>query len=365
MTAAFVAARRCGRSYNMGVRQAIGARAAVHRMRIEAFSEGKSLDEPEANEDRFVVLPGRGYAVIDGATDIGGRRYDGHRGGWWGGETAMRAVASFLGSATPRELRAEALVLHVGAEFRALYARLGILDAMRAEPARRFGATLTLAADLGDTFRFVLLGDSGLRINGSDAHVDDTGLDLVTASLRVAAYGVVSAAGGAVEDCRRVGRACAFYGARTLHPDMRPWLDETTLARLHAESFAWSRARLPAAPEADLRALLDAGIDGQARFANNTSSPLCYAVLDGFEVPPALVRVFDRPRAAVRSIELYSDGYFARGATPSLADWEAAADEVERVDPEKIGAYPSVKGSSERMRTDDRTVLIVHPARAD
>jgi hypothetical protein len=37
-------------------------------MKIEAFSEGKNLDAPEANEDRLLVLPGRGYAVIDAAT---------------------------------------------------------------------------------------------------------------------------------------------------------------------------------------------------------------------------------------------------------------------------------------------------------
>jgi hypothetical protein len=232
---------------------------------------------------------------------------------------------------------------------------------MRADRARRFGATLTLAADLGDAFRFVLIGDSGLRINGAEAFVEDTGLDLVTASLRVAAYRFVSAAGGGVDDCRRVGRALSFHGAGRLHTDARPWLDDESLAALRTESLAWSQARLPAVPEADLRALVDGGIEGQARFANNTSSPLCYAVLDGFEVPPALVRVFERPRTAIRSIELHSDGYFARGATPALADWEAAADEVERVDPEKVGAYPSVKGSAERMRTDDRTVVIVRP----
>lgn len=330
-------------------------------MRIEAFSEGKYLDDPAASEDRFLVVPGRGYAAIDGATDISGRLYEGRCGGWWGGETVMRAVAGFLGIATPREMRAEPLVEHVSAAIRGLYARLGVEDAMRDDPARRFGATLALAVDLGDAYRFFLLGDSGLRINGTDCFVEDGGLDLVTASMRVAAYRAVAAAGGTLEDCRRVGRTCAFFGARRLHPDMRPWLDEARLAQLYDESFAWSRARLAAAPAADLRALLDGGIEGQARFANNTSSPLCYAVLDGFPVPSALVRVFDRPRAEVRSIELHTDGYFARGAAPTLAAWEAAFAEVERADPEKIDAYPSVKGSSERMRTDDRTVVIAHP----
>ena len=69
-------------------------------------------------------------------------------------------------------------------------------------------------------------------------------------------------------------------------------------------------------------------------------------MLDGFPVPMALVRVFDRPRASLRWIELSTDGYFAPGATADLAAWEAAFAEVERIDPEKIDAYPSVKGST-------------------
>ena len=64
--------------------------------------------------------------------------------------------------------------------------------------------------------------------------------------------------------------------------------------------------------------------------------------------------------ATIRSIELYTDGYFKPGATPALDDWEAAFAEVERIDPEKIGRYPSVKGSSARMRADDRSDVIVH-----
>lgn len=64
--------------------------------------------------------------------------------------------------------------------------------------------------------------------------------------------------------------------------------------------------------------------------------------------------------APLRSIELFTDGYFKPGAMPALDDWEAAFAEVERVDPDKIDRYPSVKGSFARMRTDERTVAIVH-----
>jgi Protein phosphatase 2C len=329
-------------------------------MKIEAFTEGKNLDAPEANEDQFLVLPGSGYAVIDGATDITDQLYDGKRGGWLASHIAMQAVADFLLDPAERELNPERLIEHVSAAIRASYARHGILEIARGDPARRFGATLTLAADLGETFRFVLIGDSGLRIDGAEVFINDTGLDLVTASLRLKAYRMVGEAGGGAEERVRVGRACAFYGAAKLHPDMRPWLDETKRRLLYERSLAWCHARFPAVPEADFRLLLDTGISGQAQFANNTTSPLSYAVLDGFEIPLPLVSVIDRPRAAIRSIELFTDGYFKPGAAPALDDWEAAFAEVERVDPEKIERYPSVKGSTDRMNTDDRTVVIVH-----
>ena len=329
-------------------------------MKIEAFSEGKSLDAPAANEDQFLVLPGRGYAVLDGATDNTGRLYDGKRGGWHASRIAMQAVGEFLLDATQQELRPERLIEHISAAFRASYATHGILDIARGDPSYRFGATLTLAADLGESFRFMLIGDSGLRINGTEDFINEPAHDLITASLRVEGYRMVEEAGGGAEDRARVGRAGAFYGAASLHPDMRPWLDEAKRRLLYERSLAWCRARLLGVPESDIRHLLDTGISGQARFANNTLSTLSYTVLDGFEVPLSGVQVFDRPRAALRSIELFTDGYFKPGAAAALIDWEAAFAEVESVDPEKIGRYPSVKGSAARMRTDDRTVVIVH-----
>lgn len=329
-------------------------------MQIEAFSEGKYLDAPEANEDQFLVLPGLGYAVFDGVTDITGQFHDGKRSGWLASRIVMQAVADFLLDPAERDLHPERLVEHVSASIRACYVKHGMLELARGEPARRFGATMALAADLGETYRFVSIGDSGLRINSSEVFVNDMALDLVTASLRVEAWRMVEAAGGEALDRARVGRAAAFYGAATLHPDMRPWFDDAKRLLLYERSLASCRMRLPLIPESDIRILLDTGISGQAQFANSLASPLGYGVLDGFEIPLPLVHVFDRPRAAIRSIELFTDGYFNLGATSALSDWEAAFAEVENADPEKIGCYPSVKGSAGRMRTDDRTVVIVH-----
>jgi hypothetical protein len=329
-------------------------------MRIEAYSEGKNLDDPEANEDQLLVLPGQGFAVIDGVTDITGRLFEGMRTGRLASRVVQRATADFLTDPAATERRPEALIERVSAALRAVYVRHGILEEVRAEPAHRFGATLTIAADLGRTFRFIVIGDSGLRLNGSEVVVVDTGLDLVTATLRQEAYRMVNEAQGDLEAQRRVGRACTFHGIEEMHPDLLPWLDDGRLAALYERSLAHCRARFPSAPVADIRRLLDRGISGQTRFQNNTASPFSYATLDGFDIPLPLVRVFDRQRESIRSIELFTDGYFKPATMPDVAAWEAAFAEVERIDPEKVDAYPSVKGTAGRMRTDDRTVVIVH-----
>jgi len=254
---------------------------------------------------------------------------------------------------TGRHCRQEAIALKFGC---------------RCEPARRRAQTGTegrqlrgeALVDLGRTLRFIVIGDSGLRLNGTEVVVVDGGLDLVTASLWPEAYRLVAAANGDLEAQRRVSRACSFHGAARLHPDMQPWLDDARLAELYTRSRARCRTRFSSAPIADIERLLDHGISGQTRFQNNAASPFSYAVLDGFDVPLSLVHVFDRPRESLQSIELFTDGYFKPGKTPDVAAWEAAFIEVERADPEKIDAYPSVKGTIGRVRTDDRTLVIVH-----
>ena len=158
----------------------------------------------------------------------------------------------------------------------------------------------------------------------------------------------------------RVGRACAFHGAARLDPEMRSWLDGPGLATLRARCFDACRARFPAVPASDIERLLDGGVmTGQGQFQNNALSCLSYAVLDGFDVPMGLVRVIDRERATVRSIELFTDGYFEPANAPSVEAWEASFREVERIDPEKVDRYPGVKGSTPGRYADDRTVIVV------
>src|SRR5690606_17394112 len=65
-------------------------------MRFEAFSQGKKFGHPEANEDSFVVIPGAGYAVIDGVTDRNGTRYAGMLSGQFASRTIKRATERYF-----------------------------------------------------------------------------------------------------------------------------------------------------------------------------------------------------------------------------------------------------------------------------
>ncbi|MGH6916037.1 MAG: hypothetical protein ACREH3_20285, partial [Geminicoccales bacterium] len=311
-------------------------------MRIEAFTEARTPADPGSNEDQLLILPGRGHAVIDGVTDRTGDRYDGLLAGQLAGRTVQGAVAAFLLDPAEAGLDPARLVAHVSQAIRLAYQRHGILEVAREQPPQRFGATLALAAECHDLWRFVLVGDSGLRLNGTELWLNENELDLITASLRQEAYRMVAAASGGPADQARIGRACAFHGAAHVHPEMRPWLDEAALASLRARCLDACRTRFPAVPAGDVERLLDGGVmTGQGRFQNNTISPLSYAVLDGFEVPMELVRVIDRERAAVRSIELFTDGYFEPADAPSVDAWEASFREVERVDAERSTAIPA------------------------
>jgi hypothetical protein len=331
-------------------------------MRIEAFTEGKNLDDPDANEDQLLILPGRGYAVIDGVTDRTGHRYDGMLAGRMAGLLVRDATVAFLLGPANHDLHPERLVAHVSTAIQAAYTRFGIAEEALARPARRFGATLALAADVGDLLRIVLVGDSGVRLNGEELVLVDPGLDKVTAGIRLAAWRTLEARGADHGTCLRVSRSCVFNGLAKHQPDMHPWLDQPSLARLREDYLGEAAARFPTIPKADLEALIDGGIiQGQGQFQNNTKSPLSYCVLDGFEVPMALVQTFDRPKSEIRSVELFTDGYFEPGSEPTVDAWEAAFAHVETTDPDKRDQYPSVKGTVGRIRADDRTVVIVEP----
>ncbi len=327
-------------------------------MKIAALSESRDPDRPDANEDGLSLVPGRGIAVFDGVSDRTGQRFDGATSGRIASQAAAAAFPVFLSLPEARRTPAE-LVASVSKAIAGIYAKLSIFDAVRADKGRRFGTTLAAAFVRGDEWVFVRVGDSGIRIDGATVLQDETTVDRVTSALRATVVAHLVAAGADARVRADVARTCVLHGLGAVHPAMAPWIDADRLPDIRAQAVRQAAAIVPDAPVDEVEALVALGVaGGQSVYANSPRRSFGYGVIDGFAVPAPFVHTETRPLGAVRSIELFTDGYFALGDAPSVDAWERAADAVERVDPEKIGPYAAPKGSVGRIRTDDRTVVV-------
>ena len=161
-------------------------------MLIEAFSEAKDPSAPQTNEDRFAILPGRAYAVIDGVTDRLGTRYNGMLSGQYAA-TIVKGALEYAVARHDGPASTEALIAALTQAIADAYLAHGILEAARTDWNRRFSATLALALVGEEAIDITLVGDSGIRINGSRILQVNKDLDVITSTLRQEAWPVIGA----------------------------------------------------------------------------------------------------------------------------------------------------------------------------
>jgi hypothetical protein len=319
-------------------------------VRIEVGSFARDPARPDACEDAFVVLPGRAYAVIDGVSDRVGTRYDGMLSGRYAARLVATTLERLLVAAPPP---VESIVPTLTATLAEAYRRHAMLDAATADWRLRLACALALVVTDGPQTHLVITGDSGIRLNGRRTIQYSMDLDRITATLRFHAWHAVENPDPAIRDA--AARRITAHG--TAQPPAPPFTAETHAA-IQSAAEAECTAALPHIPRADILRLLRHGIVGaQGDYQNNAESVLGYPCLDGFPIPRHLFRIATIPTQGIETIELFSDGYFAHGATPGLAAWEAAHAEVEAEDPHKIARYRSTKGSLPGRWTDDRTYV--------
>jgi hypothetical protein len=333
-------------------------------MHLEAFSQGKWFGDPDANEDSFVAVPGGGYAVIDGVTDRNGTRYAGMLSG--------RFASRIVKAATERllvELEAphhdgglayqgpRAFIDYLTAALYRAYAREGALPAAAANWKIRGGCTIVAALHVGQTLEIIAVGDSGIRVNGSDLTWVLKPLDDVTSILRREAWHYFAERGLPAERVEALAGFVTWRGTRHQQPGEES-ADPAAIEEIERRAGAAARAHLPDAPEAELALLIQNGIEhGQGEFQNVTDKVLGYGGLDGFAVPDRFIEHRSYALADVETLELFSDGYFEPARGFGVAAWEASFRAVEAADPHKIGDYLSTKGTTSLALTDDRTYL--------
>ena len=238
------------------------------------------------------------------------------------------------------------------------YRRHGIARAPRGAIPTRFSATLALVTLHGGCGSPRLVGDSGVRLNGERCMQVEKDLDLITSTLRQQAWPVIAAVSDDPAVRERLSRQLAFYGTGQGPGALLPGLTRDDLAAIERAAVAANAEMLPHVPHADIENLVRGGIvNAQGGYQNDPATMLGYSCLDGFDVPDGLVDIRSFRRSEISTVELFSDGYFRRGAGFGVASWEAAFTEVEREDAEKIRLFFSPKGSTRDSLADDRTYL--------
>jgi hypothetical protein len=260
---------------------------------VEEFVLGKR-DDPSLCEDAIVVA-GEYAAVVDGATDISGRSYDGKAGGRW----AMEACAEVV-RALPPGIDALAAVSRLTS---GLASRLS----PQMSPAERPSAAVTIySAGRREVWQ---IGDVGFHFAGLPAGEGRPRklVDEVAVAFRVAVLAAEEAAGRLRPGAHDRGREAA-------------------------------------------RALIS-----RQGFLRNTVGPYGYAAIDGRPVPRSLVVVRPIP-AGAGELVIASDGYPVIAG--SLAESEATLARLLVLDPWCVRELAGTKGVLDgQVSFDDRAYL--------
>ena len=315
-------------------------------MNIEAFSRCKYRAVDCPGDDVPFILPGIAIGLFDGATDAKGALINSTPAGRMAALNAAECTAQLLIPPENRKLPARELVNKLST----LYAKSFEKHSVSPLPA----TTLALAIDCGENWRFFCLGDSAIRVNGSETLRHTKLIDDVATFARVALFHDLSKRLPDLESAEMAARRGIFLGfddaveKGIMGHELADNIITETIVGLSLQNEG-----------AIVRAFLTAGICMQYRFANEVGNSLCYDVLaDGTPQIGDWVDVW-RPKEDVQTIEVFSDGYAKLPDNPTVAAWEAAFEATDKQDFQRISEYTAVKGGTENEFFDDRTVVIV------
>ena len=315
-------------------------------MNIEAFSRCKYRAVDCPGDDVPFILPGIAIGLFDGATDAKGALINSTPAGRMAALNAAECTAQLLIPPENRKLPARELVNKLST----LYAKSFEKHSVSPLPA----TTLALAIDCGENWRFFCLGDSAIRVNGSETLRHTKLIDHVSTFARVALFHDLSKRLPDLESAEMAARRGIFLGfddaveKGIMGHELADNIITETIVGLSLQNEG-----------AIVRAFLTAGICMQYRFANEVGNSLCYDVLaDGTPQIGDWVDVW-RPKEDVQTIEVFSDGYAKLPDNPTVAAWEAAFEATDKQDFQRISEYTAVKGGTENEFFDDRTVVIV------
>jgi hypothetical protein len=317
----------------------------------EFLCRAKDPRHPERNEDRAVLALPWAAAVIDGATDITGERFQGRTGGWFAADALARFLTRAAADGDLARWDDQTMIRAANEAIMALYRDLHIEPATQADAGRRFRAAMAVARAMPDGLRITSIALTGIRIDGKRCPLmrskPEYHFEQLLAMMRAVIWDDPDLAHLTVAEREETCREMLIYGRGAAGTFSGAWRRAEQTVRAQVKG-----------PTDQIDAAFAGGLIGNRR-ARSPADTLFGASVDGYggEYRPAWAETL--PWGSFRTIELFTDGYVEPPAEVSIAAWEDHVRHVNAVDPHRIGAYLAVKGAIQGGHHDDRTVVIL------
>ncbi len=314
-------------------------------MRIELLNQSKYRHGSRPGDDVPLVVPGVVFGVFDGATDALGTMVNGVSAGRLAALTVAEAMAALVADPEVRCFDGEDIIDRLSAALHDRTAPFGL----SIPPS----TTLAAVLDCGTEWRFLILGDTGIRINGNEVLLHQKEIDTVSTEARVRIFRVLRTRFESGDETEHATRRAIMLGLDTTISEN---VFSTEEVRLLIKEVVIA-TNLQACASTVERFLRD-GIKKQYEFGNGTG-PLAFGTMNGTKVTLSDLIDETRPKSDVKSLEIFTDGYPAIPMEVSPEAWEEAFEDAERTDYHKTGDFATVKGSTENEFFDDRTILVL------
>ena len=316
-------------------------------MNFDLFSRSKYRVNDKSGDDVALVLPGVCFGVLDGATDAEGRDLNGVPYGRAASMVASQILAEILLPYQNREKDAETLLADLCTSSARAFQDYD-LDQLPA-------TTLAVAIDCGANWRFLSLGDSGIRINGARVLKHEKLIDRISTEVRVSIFKILAEKFNDPDEHELMTRQAIFLGLA--EAQSRGLLSKDVVEMLIEETI--ENLKLSGISEI-VRDFLLLGIRHQNRFSNSDENILCYDIVSSRK--PILGQWVEEfvPKREVTTIEIFSDGYASYPEEVNIVAWEKEFARCNEVDFHRIDEFATVKGGTSSEFFDDRTVIVVH-----
>ncbi|WP_434359998.1 hypothetical protein NF212_06745 [Parasalinivibrio latis] len=314
-------------------------------MNINAFSRSKFRANQYAGDDSMLIVPGTVVALLDGATDPFARiERVGESSGKYASNTVARICAELFSESRVREASAETILRIISSRFAQSMSSKDFIYGP--------STTLAMAIFLDEQLRIISIGDTGIRINGSNVYCHNKPIDSITTTARVAIYHFLKDKYSDPDMLENQTRIISFHGLEQGRKDKL--IGEADIDVILRRVFT---QHSQVADHADIERLVLKGILSQKEYANRGEHPLGFSTLNGVE--PLMDDVIDIVFnfESINTVEMFTDGYLTLPKGTGVQDWEEEYSYVEQVDFTKTTTFKNVKGSTSKEFFDDRSII--------